>query len=102
MMVYPVSVAKTVAKGLDEAMSGQRLVPLAVMAFMVGLATASAQHAPGGGTPRRAPAPDAQSDVGGARPQDAAALPVPSDAEPLRSEERRVGKECRARWGWYH
>ena len=25
-----------------------------------------------------------------------------SDAEPTRSEERRVGKECRSRWSPYH
>ena len=27
---------------------------------------------------------------------------LPSDAQPQRSEERRVGKECRSRWSPYH
>src|SRR2546426_5870293 len=27
---------------------------------------------------------------------------APSDGESLRSEERRVGKECRSRWSPYH
>src|SRR3712207_9429621 len=29
-------------------------------------------------------------------------LTTSSDIEPLRSEERRVGKECRSRWSPYH
>ena len=29
-------------------------------------------------------------------------LPVPGKGEVLRSEERRVGKECRSRWSPYH
>src|SRR5207248_5776140 len=28
--------------------------------------------------------------------------PVDAKGEPLRSEERRVGKECRSRWSPYH
>ena len=28
--------------------------------------------------------------------------PVDAKGEPLRSEERRVGKECRSRWAPYH
>ena len=27
---------------------------------------------------------------------------VKSDSNPVRSEERRVGKECRSRWSPYH
>src|SRR2546429_188437 len=30
------------------------------------------------------------------------ALPVIPDPQPERSEERRVGKECRSRWSPYH
>ena len=29
-------------------------------------------------------------------------LAVPADAAAVRSEERRVGKECRSRWSPYH
>ncbi len=28
--------------------------------------------------------------------------PESGEAEPIRSEERRVGKECRSRWSPYH
>ena len=30
------------------------------------------------------------------------ASPIQSKAIPVRSEERRVGKECRSRWSPYH
>ena len=29
-------------------------------------------------------------------------LPIPDEVERIRSEERRVGKECRSRWSPYH
>ena len=29
-------------------------------------------------------------------------IPADPDDEPVRSEERRVGKECRSRWSPYH
>jgi hypothetical protein len=32
----------------------------------------------------------------------APALPLPMALQPARSEERRVGKECRSRWSPYH
>src|SRR2546429_8507036 len=33
---------------------------------------------------------------------DAVALALPPDVPEVRSEERRVGKECRSRWSPYH
>ena len=36
--------------------------------------------------------------AGGATPENSSAVPP----EPARSEERRVGKECRSRWSPYH
>ena len=36
------------------------------------------------------------------RPGAMAELPMPPADRPLRSEERRVGKECRSRWSPYH
>src|SRR6185312_11960122 len=44
--------------------------------------------------PRRAPA--------GNGPGPSAVLRRPGRAPPARSEERRVGKECRSRWSPYH
>src|SRR2546430_15588506 len=37
-----------------------------------------------------------------ARPPSAPLRYEPGPAEPTRSEERRVGKECRSRWSPYH
>ena len=37
--------------------------------------------------------------AGGAAPL---ILPVGAQPKPVRSEERRVGKECRSRWSPYH
>ena len=33
---------------------------------------------------------------------DKLAAPIPSEVSTFRSEERRVGKECRSRWSPYH
>src|SRR2546422_6740859 len=41
-------------------------------------------------------------DEAGARARLAAQVPPPEVAELKRSEERRVGKECRSRWSPYH
>ena len=35
-------------------------------------------------------------------PQEAAKKMLPADPVTTRSEERRVGKECRSRWSPYH
>ena len=44
------------------------------------------------------------SDVAGIGIDTTGSTPMPVNAEglPLRSEERRVGKECRSRWSPYH
>ena len=38
----------------------------------------------------------------GVIPGGSASTPVPTDKMTYRSEERRVGKECRSRWSPYH
>src|SRR5687768_2761739 len=57
---------------------------------------------------RAAEAPTLDGDVLGDAAW-AAATPItgftqeqPNEGEPVRSEERRVGKECRSRWSPYH
>ena len=47
----------------------------------------------------KAVAPDTVARVNAATPLDALSL---AELELLRSEERRVGKECRSRWSPYH
>src|SRR3712207_7607341 len=62
-------------------------------------------HAQAGGARRRRANVGARRDTGGADPR-AAAAPARRaryvDRLRLRSEERRVGKECRSRWSPYH
>src|SRR5258706_8120446 len=47
-------------------------------------------------SPRRGPQARAEASASGWRP------PAAKPREPARSEERRVGKECRSRWSPYH
>src|SRR3712207_8082014 len=42
------------------------------------------------------------SDIAGSRPSEQFGSPGGSVVMPIRSEERRVGKECRSRWSPYH
>src|SRR3712207_9287847 len=47
-------------------------------------------------------APAAHATAAGSRPMSARILVVDDEPDILRSEERRVGKECRSRWSPYH
>src|SRR3712207_8053804 len=66
------------------------------------------QHRKPASLRRKAPRDDARRSVGGQRSGEDADQGLPeAECEPLcrprvRSEERRVGKECRSRWSPYH
>ena len=92
-MVHISEVASSYVKEITDYLSMNQMVKVKIIGITPEgkVSLSIKQAAPASPTQDRQPAPRALRGQGGDRP-----------ARPFRSEERRVGKECRSRWSPYH